>query len=183
MTSRLDIEKSAVDLLLKQQPRGEFFLSMLDFRHLNAGGGIIISDIDSYERATCSKLPSKVEGCTVSQGKATLILYDGSVSNKPRINWTIAHEIGHALLSHRTASGRSEREANLFAASLLMPEAVIRYLDHREGRLLMPSELSIWLPASNTALSRRRHELELASYIPTEEGNRLINLLFGHDIF
>lgn len=61
----------------------------------------------------------------------------------PRQNFTIAHEIGHYVLGHVNAGNRLlrdeasnfmtgvylpvEREANSFAAALLMPERMINY--------------------------------------------------------
>ncbi len=66
----------------------------------------------------------------------------------PRRRFTVAHEIGHHLLHSdgaavmcrpadvETAQGGErarEREANRFAAELLMPEAMVREAAHRDG--------------------------------------------------
>jgi len=86
-------------------------------------------------------------------------------SDKPRIRrrFTIAHELGHLALGHlhggevvvdETVRGRSprEREANAFAAGLLMPEVGVKggweRLRHRLGKCPLPINWIVWLAAS-----------------------------------
>ncbi len=54
-----------------------------------------------------------------------LILYDGE-KYPDRMNFTLAHEIGHLRLGHDRQGDRQEIEANFFAAQFLMPDAVLR---------------------------------------------------------
>lgn len=93
-------------------------------------------------------------------------------SREPRVRqrFTIAHELGHYFLDHGLKSfaepgGRSrrEREAEWFAACLLMPAAWVRhywaaYAANYENRLAVLADL---FRVSPTALKRRVKELDL----------------------
>lgn len=72
-----------------------------------------------------------------------ITVYDDTITPSTRIRWTIAHEIGHIVLDHliefeKTAINRGglqpkeygvlEDEANLFAAELLTPYAILNEL-------------------------------------------------------
>ena len=61
------------------------------------------------------------------------VLFDPS-PRPARLRFTLAHELGHLLLSHLAEGSREEREANIFAAQLLMPLPVLDRL-LAEGRL------------------------------------------------
>lgn len=63
-----------------------------------------------------------------------LILYN-SISSPARLNFTIAHELGHALLKHKGSNIIYESEANFFASELLMPTAIINYLIEAETKI------------------------------------------------
>lgn len=87
-----------------------------------------------------------------------------------RQRFTIAHELGHYFLGHGQKSfaepggkGCQERDAERFAACLLMPRAwVLRYWEayaaNRENRLSILAEL---FDVSSAALKRRVKELGL----------------------
>ncbi len=104
------------------------------------------------------------EGCSAldPQTGAAYVLIN---SDKPRVRrrFTIAHELGHLALGHlhrgevvvdETVRGRSpwEREANAFAAGLLMPEAGVtggwQRLQRRLGERASPIDWIVWLAAS-----------------------------------
>lgn len=104
------------------------------------------------------------EGCSAVDPEtgAAYVLIN---SDKPRVRrrFTIAHELGHLALGHlhggevvvdETVRGRSprEREANAFAAGLLMPEAGVKggweRLRHRLGKRPLPIDWIVWLAAS-----------------------------------
>lgn len=53
-----------------------------------------------------------------------LILYD-KTRYTPRMKFTIAHELGHIRLGHQKSDELKETEADLFAAQLLMPDAIL----------------------------------------------------------
>lgn len=46
-----------------------------------------------------------------------------------RAGFTLAHEIGHIVLGHKVPSLEAEAEADAFAQQLLVPEAVLIYLN------------------------------------------------------
>jgi Zn-dependent peptidase ImmA (M78 family) len=75
------------------------------------------------------------DGMTIRHGGLYLVLYDEQVENERRRAFTLAHEVGHILLSHGGGEQAAieEREANAFAAALLAPEVAVRYLAHRDG--------------------------------------------------
>lgn len=59
-----------------------------------------------------------------------LIFYDGE-AYAPRRIFTVCHELGHLLLGHGAGgpgAEQAEREAHYFAAQLIAPDAVIRWL-------------------------------------------------------
>lgn len=173
------IEDKALSLLLSQRVSGEFSLYFLDLRKITTGGQIMIDSFSSYEKRTGSSLPRNAEGITLKLPSINIILYDDDVTNVGRRNWTIAHELGHILLGHTDLSRLNEHEADAFAAELLMPEAVIRYLDERENEPMTPDMMTNYFSASITACKRRR--LNLAAnekYRPSEKGIELIKRLF-----
>lgn len=104
------------------------------------------------------------EGCCAVDPKtgAAYVLIN---SDKPRVRrrFTIAHELGHLALGHlyggqvvvdETVRARSprEREANAFAAGLLMPKAGVlgswQRLQRRLGERPSPIDWIVWLAAS-----------------------------------
>lgn len=78
---------------------------------------------------------SGADGLTVRHNGTYLVLYDEQVDSERRRAFTLAHEIGHILLAHEGGADHiaEEKEANAFAASLLAPEAAVRYLSHRDA--------------------------------------------------
>ena len=88
-----------------------------------------------------------------------------SFSSKRRVNFTLAHELGHIVLGHvkippkyknRDTLLLEDREADAFAAGLLMPEEVM-------GLFRSPREASVSLLVSETAAARRMRELGIPS--------------------
>ncbi len=95
-----------------------------------------------------------------------------------RLRFTLAHELGHALLSHHAISGEPphldnppdgsavvyprhlEQEANAFAGALLVPEALLREAvrAHRTPKALAQafevSEAMMWVRLETTKLIR-----------------------------
>ena len=72
----------------------------------------------------------------MSMGGKTIIFYDDSKPNA-HIYFSIIHELGHLINKHdyrlkdEEVYGRYEVETNFFTAQLLMPEQLIRELQHR----------------------------------------------------
>lgn len=178
MIDRNAIEEAALSLLLRQKPKGEFFLSLIDYRHFILDGAANIITFSEYERLMGFTLENAIEGCTVKYRGTSLIVINDSVCNHERINWTVAHELGHIFLSHTNSGKREQREADLFAASFLIPEAVVRYLDEREGHKLSPPQMKKWFAASLTACKKRRDDIDRKAPYISEAGNTLVSDLF-----
>ena len=100
---------------------------------------------------------------TPIEGRARIRVGRGGHPGRKR--FSIAHELGHFVLRHRTrvcsdkdlrdwsSDGGQEKDANIFAATLLMPEPMIRpYVDVDEatfaGVLAMASEFNVSLTAA-----------------------------------
>jgi Zn-dependent peptidase ImmA (M78 family) len=101
--------------------------------------------IATGEGIVCEKLSgSGVSGCLSGAGDSFGIFYNGSIASEGFRRFTVAHELGHYFLAghykhifadgnsrHESDSGFSsddpyEREADAFAAALLMPEELFR---------------------------------------------------------
>ncbi|MBA4300486.1 MAG: hypothetical protein C0433_10355 [Cyclobacterium sp.] len=131
-----EIEKKAFEILEKYDgmPVGEKNYEIDVIRLTQAFG------IQVHKR----KLGGEISGLLViKDGRASIGLE--SEQGKERMRFTIAHELGHYIL-HRNlkstfvdevfarsgTSSQLEREANVFAASLLMPkELLINAIEHR----------------------------------------------------
>lgn len=104
------------------------------------------------------------DGLTVTstpQSKKFLITYNDKISTKSRINFTIAHELGHIALGHFEYVNDStvlskeeykvlEAEANAFAKELLAPFVVIKSL-YMRGRAINQNMISDLFKISNKA--------------------------------
>ncbi len=178
--TRADPEALALSLLLRQPLRGAYALRFFDYRHLLTGGRIGIGAMSSYRRLTNDPLPDVLpDGITVLTDGQALIFYNDAVSSRPRVNWTIAHELGHVFLRHRGRSREEEMQADRFAAALLLPEAVIRFLDCQAKRPLTPAEMTSYFGASLTACRRRRKEIDGKPASPPSPSEiRLVRKLF-----
>ncbi len=78
----------------------------------------------------------------------------------PRMRFVVAHELGHLVLGHDgdfycpfTQLVEQEREANRFAAALLMPRAVVKTLWLKLSGLAPPAKISAL--AKKLAVSRQ----------------------------
>jgi hypothetical protein len=134
---------------------------------------------------TTARVP---EGCTLIKGGKYLILThhvplpklhhssDGAMRRYRtatlRARWTLAHEVGHVCLGHRKDDMVEEREANLFASELLVPELVILELQRQLGRKITTSEIGRLFGVSNQAAENRLHQIEsksrFSAYLKTE---------------
>jgi hypothetical protein len=107
--------------------------------------------VNPFAIATCEgivceelKTGSGVSGCLSGAGNTFGIFYNASIASEGFRRFTVAHELGHYFLEghykhifadgnsrHESASGYSsddphEREADAFAAALLMPEGLFK---------------------------------------------------------
>jgi Zn-dependent peptidase ImmA (M78 family) len=84
----------------------------------------------------------RFDGWILRVGGSAAIGLNASISSEERKNFTLAHELGHYKIPHHSqdfhclrtdiesqnAANMMEREANEFAAELLMPEAIVQPL-------------------------------------------------------
>lgn len=124
-------EKYATRLLNQQNIKS----LKIDVMTLKYDKTIIFDTMQNYERLSNQPIPIKYrdgvlqDGCTIKvKNNLFLILYNERVTNPLRLNWTLAHEVGHIYLGHDVNDSIHEVEAHCFAAQLLMPEIVIREL-------------------------------------------------------
>ncbi len=177
--TRTKIEEIALTLLLKQNLAGEYALSFFDMRRILTSGKAMIGSISDFENQSGIKFSDRPEGLTLIKDGITFVLFDDGIKNEKRINWTIAHELGHIYLGHKTDGKREQSEADRFAAELLLPEAVIRFLDCSRGERVTPEEMQNYFAASLTACKKRRAELDRSDYKDNELGIKLIRRLFA----
>lgn len=130
------LDRLATELLLKQK---DFISLKIDVRQLDYDYPIHFDSIQHYCEVT-KRSENEVEleclnnGYTLILTEGYLLLYNELHSPK-RINWTLAHEIGHIYAGHLYDGDIEEIEAHFFAAQLLMPEAILRKLKQDLGFL------------------------------------------------
>lgn len=131
-------ETEATRLLFNQDNIETLYI---DIRDLNYDKNIYFESIQNY----CSTVKIDVndfyingllkDGCTIKYGDIYIVLYNSDIRHPGRLNWTLAHEIGHIYLGHTQDGDKEEVEAHWFAAQLLMPEFVIRYIKNKIGSI------------------------------------------------
>ncbi|MDA8399871.1 MAG: ImmA/IrrE family metallo-endopeptidase [Actinomycetota bacterium] len=130
---------------------------------------------------TCVKRPmeSQLSGVFVRSGKAEVVLIN-SAKSLGHQNFTLAHELYHALFDHGLETRAChpgfneavvERQADEFASHLLMPIEGIQHMLHERGRVGRPVQLGdiiyleqIFGVSHKAALS----QLKKAGLIPAE---------------
>ena len=125
-------------LATKLLARQTFEKPCVSVRDLNLGPSVIFDTFENYRSITNSPIPCgncSACGVAICLGKKFLILYDEKERNQKRLNWTLAHELGHICLGHKCDGQVQEIEANFFAAQLLMPAVVINEMEKIVGRL------------------------------------------------
>lgn len=98
---------------------------------------ILFDTFQRYHRLTMRRFPvdmlsSGVMGGTIVLPNRYLILYDAKEGYSRRLNWTLAHEVGHIYLGHTTDGANEEIEAHFFAAELLAPECILLEIARRK---------------------------------------------------
>ena len=96
-------------------------------------------------------------GFTIEVQGKFIIFYDDLI-NKGSQNFTLAHEIGHIVLKHylQEMPATMEKEANMFAARLLMPMCVLH-----ECKVETPEDIQNMCSVSNTAARYRFARLQI----------------------
>lgn len=114
-------------------------------------------NVDLVSALDKEKYNANCEGFTCVYKKHIFIIYK-KTSNIARLRFTIAHEFGHIVLLHlnKLIDNEYEREANMFAARILMPICVIK-----ECKAYTPQAISKLCGVSLTAATFRANRLQL----------------------
>lgn len=114
------------------------------------------------------------EGRILMNNNSGIITINSKISYQPKINYILAHEIGHARLHKNIplfadtdqtlnewyAKGAHETEANQFAAELLMPtELFSKMVKQKKLSLQLIEEAASYFGASKTATFLRYRDL------------------------
>ena len=166
----------AVHLLLQQ----EITTLYTDVQLLELGQRVLFDSIDHYCQITGASLYQFTrrgalrDGCTICVGSRYLVLYNDVVYRSPdRLNWTLAHELGHICNGHGDDGWAEEAEANAFACELLMPEIVIRFLASRQ-RISYLDLQELFHVSGEAAQNRIRQLKSQRDYCATWEERKLL---------
>lgn len=176
--------KTAINLLLAQ----EHLTFPIEPHTLQTGISIFYDSVQGYCHTVGLPISSFCcdqiiqDGCTIFSGDRSfyLILYNEWDSSPARRRFTLAHELGHILLTHGDDSDQSERSANCFASELLIPRVCFSYffqagwkpsatqISHFFGVSLTAAQLALKEPSNtlpsageSTLLDRIRSSLDL----------------------
>lgn len=170
---------NALKLLCMQKLSGMHSLRMLDLRRMKTDMPVTVGTVQSYiasSGASAEEIFGGLgipEGITLRHNGVNIILYDEAVKSPKRIRWTIAHEIGHIMCGHSECNPEHEREANEFAAQLLLPDCVIEYLEKKTGNKISPEKLARLFSVSLGACRVKRKSLDSRKPLYTPEIHRL----------
>ncbi|PWV55525.1 ImmA/IrrE family metallo-endopeptidase [Chitinophaga sp. S165] len=113
------------------------------------------------------------DGRIIMNGGTAIISVNTAITYQPKINYIIAHEIGHACLHRQLqffsdnnktlqewyAKGPQEKEANEFAAELLMPASLFkRKVANQKLTLQLIEQTATYFGTSKTATFLRYRE-------------------------
>ncbi len=164
---RVDLRRAelcAVELLCAQGFHSIFDLGQLDVERLSLPVSVVFCSFSRYAADTgiarAALTEGGAEGLTVRHGGQYLVLFDEGQACAARRRFTLAHELGHILLTHAGVDAeREEREANAFAAALLCPAAALHFLVARDGGWPEADALCAIFPLSREAAVCRLAEL------------------------
>ena len=184
MASRLRRAELAAAELLFAQPELSFYdLAHLDPKRLTLPIRVIFDTVAAYCESTGISREAlsggrRLEGLTVRVRGGYLVLYNESSITR-RQAWTVAHELGHIMLDHSGGTGDEELEADAFAASLLSPLPVMRYLERLRGAPLDVESVCGNFNISRRAAHRRLEELSAPRRSLSDVETALMMKLFG----
>ena len=177
---------------------------LLDIPRMKFNKAIIFDTFQNYAKLT--GVPPTVfeqikDGCTIIRGDTHIVLTHtqtvaplnkrnaAHISASPkrtsdltgRKNWTLAHEVGHIMLGHTSDGEQEERQANCFAAELLMPELIMLELERRLARPLSVHEVRRLFGVSQTAAENRiaqiRRKTRFSIYLKQEFAEKYKQLI------
>ncbi len=169
--------ETAIRLLLEQN----LAVMPVQVRKLQFPVPILFESMEGFCRVTKATVKQLqgcgylCDGCTLvvnREGRRChLVLYHANQPGR-RLNFTLAHEVGHILLGHTHDGDGEEREANAFAAELLMPRVLALELTRRLPAGADPArELA---HAFSTSLTVARLRLQSLGGAPTPLEERLL---------
>lgn len=92
----------------------------------------------NYKKCDFNKLINNYpDAFTIQDKNNNFLICFNERNDRQRIRFSIAHEIGHIVLKHLYKFDKLEKEANMFAARILMPMLLIKELN-----ITKPEELS-----------------------------------------
>lgn len=115
-----------------------------------------------------------IDGYSIYNGRNYTIAYNNKIKSQGRINFTLAHEIGHIILSHHKDFNVTsilkdnftkeeykilENEANCFARNILAPAPLLQCLSVSEYYFKLSKFFNLSLKASNTRRSFYKNDL------------------------
>lgn len=165
----------------------------LDIRKMNFSKPIIIDTFQNYSRLTGIPIENLTareklnDGYTIVANNIYIILYDEQILYSERLNWTLAHEVGHIYLNHSRDGSIEEVEAHWFAAELLAPEIIIRAIARQRneiGRKLDVFDIQdlfhISYEASMKRVSSINRKCAFSSYLEKETIMKYQNHILKH---
>ncbi len=114
------------------------------------------------------------DGYSIYNGSNYTIAYNNTIKSQGRINFTLAHEIGHIILNHHKDFDVTEilednftkaeykileNEANCFARNILAPAPLVKQMKFWNALFDMPNYFGITLKATTTRLSFLSNDL------------------------
>nr|WP_302596425.1 ImmA/IrrE family metallo-endopeptidase [uncultured Cellulosilyticum sp.] len=182
-------EDKATELLSEQTIKNSL-ITVEDLNFDKFGGNIVFESMQSYSKITGYDFMEFVkvgyiqDGFTIHKDGVFIILYNDELPEE-RINWTMAHEVGHILLGHTNNKNClnkinckneygcdvEEVEANWFAAQLLMPKYVIYRINQKKK--LRWQDLYYMFNVSREAAKNRFKYIENMT-IQYDERNKVI---------
>lgn len=125
------------------------------------------------------------DGYSIYNGKNYTIAYNNTIKSQGRINFTLAHEIGHIILNHHKDFEVTEvlgdnfskeeykileNEANCFARNILAPSPLVNKLSFFNKIIDIDTTFNITYPAMLTRLNLLKNDL----YYLTDE--KILNM-------
>lgn len=134
-------QETATDLLSKQ----DLSVIFLNVQHLNYDKIIEFDTFETYflySGKTAANFNKKAlrDGCTLKKYGVNIVLYNSDFYSFERLNWTLAHEVGHIYLEHTKDESLEEVEAHFFTAQLFMPEYTLHKAAEKYGNGKLTAE-------------------------------------------
>lgn len=173
-------EKEATQLLLDQR----LFSLKFDVRNLKFKQRVLFDSMQNYCIKTrhtmreLSRVSDTHDGLTIKRtanGRDIfIVLYNDNIKNSRRRNFTLAHEVGHICLGHDDDGPVQEREANAFAAQLLLPRVLLRELVLKWDGSIHSDDVCAVFGASREATKLRMQDLCFNDSVHTKEDIALL---------